>query len=111
MSKNATWLRKPEFASRLRYLCIFLFAFCLPSANAQLSYRTSWLSNTFPGGDSNGNPNTGNWVPDRAWDAFVKPDGTVITNSDWDERGCETCVFRDGAAIQPTNVGTGGFLH
>jgi sugar lactone lactonase YvrE len=55
------------------------------------AYRTSWLGNTFGG--------VNKWVQSSVEALYVAPDGTVFTNSTWDESGREAGVYRDGDAI------------
>jgi hypothetical protein len=53
--------------------------------------RTSWIGNTFGGGEK--------WVQNQVLDMFVAPDGTVFTNSFWDEGGREAGVYKDGDIV------------
>jgi hypothetical protein len=52
----------------------------------------SWLGNSFPGTD-------GKWVQNFFLDANVRPDGTVITRSHWDEGGKKFGQYRDGDVV------------
>ncbi|TWH39405.1 hypothetical protein [Dulcicalothrix desertica] len=54
-------------------------------------YRTSWIGNTFGGGEK--------WVQNQVIDMYVAPDGTVFTNSPWDEGGREAGIYKNGDAI------------
>ncbi len=54
-------------------------------------YTTSWIGNTFGGGEK--------WVQNQVIDMYVAPDGTVFTNSPWDEGGREAGVYKNGDAI------------
>lgn len=55
------------------------------------AYKTSWIGNTFGGGEK--------WVQNQVIDMYVAPDGTVFTNSPWDEAGREAGVYKNGDAI------------
>lgn len=75
------------------------------SASAQsLEYRTTWLGNSFGGGDK--------WVQDFIEGMFVAPDGTVYTASVWDEAGREFGIYKNGNVIglckETHGWGTGG---
>jgi sugar lactone lactonase YvrE len=61
-------------------------------------YRTSWIGNSFGGVTS--------WVQSSLEAIWVAPDGTVYTNSLWDESGREAGVYRDGRV-----VGSAGNTH
>jgi hypothetical protein len=61
------------------------------SAPAATSYTTSWLGNTFGGGSQ--------WVQNNVYGMHVAPDGTVYTNSRWDESGREAGIYKDGKVI------------
>ncbi len=61
------------------------------SALAPLQYRTSWVGNSFGGGEK--------WVQNFTEALLVAPDGTLYTNSTWDEAGREVGVYRDGDVI------------
>ena len=56
-----------------------------------ISYRTSWIGNTFGGGSK--------WVQNQISAMYVGNDGTVYTNSEWDEAGREAGIYKDGDAI------------
>jgi DNA-binding beta-propeller fold protein YncE len=62
-----------------------------PAAGQQLQYTTTWLGNTFGGGDK--------WVQNFIEGLYVAPDGTAYTASGWDEAGREFGIYRDGAVI------------
>lgn len=53
-----------------------------------LTYRTSWVGNSFGGGPK--------WVQNFAEGMFVGADGTVYLASRWDEAGREFGVYRNG---------------
>lgn len=61
-----------------------------PSASVSKPYRTSWIGNTF-GGDK--------WVQNFIEAMYVMPDGTVYTNSIWDEAGRQAGIYKNGDAI------------
>ena len=54
-------------------------------------YTTSWIGNSFSGGDK--------WVQIQISGMYVAPDGTIYTNSIWDEAGREVGIYRDGDVI------------
>jgi len=77
----------------LLFPLLLLLLACLASVNlpaqTRLNVRTSWLGNTFGFGD-------GKWTPIDIAAIAVAPDGTVYTNSGWDESGAESSIFKDG---------------
>ena len=48
-------------------------------APPRIDYTVSWVGNSYSGKDA--------WVLHDAEDIFVTPDGTVFTNTYWDEAG------------------------
>ncbi|MCC5636573.1 hypothetical protein LC593_12000 [Nostoc sp. CHAB 5844] len=58
---------------------------------AASTHKTSWLGNTFGGGDK--------WVQNNIEAMYVAPNGTVYTNSHWDEAGREAGIYKDGNVI------------
>ena len=58
---------------------------------ASSSYTTSWIGNSFGGGDK--------WVQIQISGMYVAPDGTIYTNSEWDEAGREVGIYRNGDVI------------
>ena len=74
-------------------LLIFTLFACYVTTGAvsATSYKTSWLGNTFSGGNK--------WVQIRVHALYVAPDGKVYTNSDWDEAGREVGIYKDGEPI------------
>ncbi len=54
-----------------------------------LSYRTSWLGNTYGFGDRR-------WTPNSVEALAVTPDGILFTNALWDEGGGEITMIRNG---------------
>ncbi|MEC4819210.1 MAG: hypothetical protein SAK29_38950 [Scytonema sp. PMC 1069.18] len=59
-----------------------------PATNA---YTTSWIGNTFGGGSK--------WVQIQISTIYVAPDGTVYSNSPWDEAGREVGIYKNGDVI------------
>jgi hypothetical protein len=66
-----------------------------PSQAQSLTYSTSWIGNTFGGEVAPGIPDHKH-VQISADDVFVAPDGTVYTDTNWDENGYEAGFYRDG---------------
>jgi DNA-binding beta-propeller fold protein YncE len=62
-----------------------------PNTLQQIPYKTSWLGNTFSGGSK--------WVQNRIGAMHVASDGTIYTNSVWDEAGREVGIYKDGDVI------------
>ncbi len=62
-----------------------------PSTTSETPYRTSWIGNTFSGGSK--------WVQIQISTLQVAPDGTIYTNSEWDEAGREVGIYKDGDVI------------
>ncbi|MBD2436927.1 hypothetical protein [Nostoc sp. FACHB-110] len=58
---------------------------------AATTYKTSWLGNTFGGGEK--------WVQNNIEAMYVSPNGTVYTNSHWDEGGREASIYKDGNVV------------
>ncbi|MEH2236995.1 hypothetical protein [Nostoc sp.] len=56
-----------------------------------LTYKTSWIGNTFGSGNLR--------VQNNIEAMYVAPDGTVYTNSHWDEAGMEAAIYKDGKVI------------
>ncbi|MEH2121676.1 hypothetical protein [Nostoc sp.] len=56
-----------------------------------LTYKTSWIGNTFGSGNLR--------VQNNIEAMYVTPDGTVYTNSHWDEAGMEAAIYKDGKVI------------
>ncbi len=61
------------------------------SKTPQPTYQTSWIGNTFGGGEK--------WVQNNIESMYVAPNGTVYTNSAWDEAGREAGIYKDGNVI------------
>jgi hypothetical protein len=72
-------------------ISIFFAACFTPSGISAITYKTSWIGNTF-GGDNK-------WVQIRVNGMYVAPDGTLYTNSGWDEAGREAGFYRDGKVV------------
>jgi len=66
-----------------------------PAHAQSLTYSTSWVGNTFGGEAAPGLPYHKH-VQISADDVFVAPDGTVYTDTGWDENGYEAGFYRDG---------------
>ncbi|MBD2533944.1 hypothetical protein H6G97_32125 [Nostoc flagelliforme FACHB-838] len=58
---------------------------------AALTYKTSWIGNTVGSGNLR--------VQNNIEAMYVAPDGTVYTNSYWDEAGKEAGIYKDGKVI------------
>ena len=56
-----------------------------------ISYKTSWIGNTFGDGSK--------WVQIQISAMYVASAGTVYTNSIWDEAGREAGIYKDSDAI------------
>lgn len=56
-----------------------------------ITYKTSWIGNTFGGGNK--------WVQNYIEAMYVAPNGRVYTNSSWDEGGREAGIYSDGNVI------------
>ena len=69
------------------FIGLYLTSNALPT----ISYKTSWIGNTFAGGEK--------WVQIHISAMYVGNDGTVYTNSVWDEAGREAGIYQDGDAI------------
>lgn len=55
------------------------------------TYQTSWIGNSFGGGNK--------WVQNYIEAMYVAPNGTVYTNSHWDEAGAEASIYKDGDIV------------
>ncbi|MEW6345029.1 MAG: hypothetical protein AB1704_30650 [Pseudomonadota bacterium] len=62
---------------------------CVALAQSQLTYTTSWIGNSFGFGD-------GKWVQQDIQAINVAPNGTVYTDSPWDESGSEIAAYQNG---------------
>lgn len=75
------------------------------SAFGELSYQCDWFGNSFGVGGSE-------WVQHDVFDIFVRADGTVYTNSRWDEGKKEAGIYKDGQCagkLADTHANLGGF--
>ncbi|WP_233807715.1 hypothetical protein [Paraburkholderia sp. HP33-1] len=77
--------------SRLGVAVVLIHSLISPnvSAQSQLNYSTSWIGNSFGFGD-------GKWMQQDIQAISVGADGTVYTNSPWDESGSEIAAYRAG---------------
>jgi len=60
-------------------------------AASSTRYTTSWIGNSFGGGEK--------WVQIQISGMYVAPDGTIYTNSEWDEAGREVGIYRNGDVV------------
>jgi hypothetical protein len=80
----------------IRFALLLLAPWQPISAQSQsLTDTTSWIGNTFGGEVAPGIPYHKH-VQISADDVFVAPDGTVYTDTNWDENGYEAGFYRDG---------------
>lgn len=87
-----------------RYLLFIVFLFiCATVAEAQLSYQTSWIGNTFSGKSK--------WVQQDIADIFVTPDGRVFSNVFWDENGGEVTEYYNGDIVKTAQNTHGWGYH
>jgi hypothetical protein len=61
-------------------------------AAPQLPVKTSWIGNTYGGGD-------GTWTQIDITAIAVTPDGKVFTNAPWDESGGEISAYQNGKVL------------
>ena len=61
------------------------------NALAAKPYQTSWIGNSFSGGDK--------WVQITMSGLYAAPDGTLYTNSVWDEAGREVGIYKEGEVL------------
>ncbi|MDZ7962663.1 MAG: hypothetical protein RMY34_33160 [Aulosira sp. DedQUE10] len=61
------------------------------SGSPTSTYKTSWIGNTFGGGK--------HWVQNNIDAMYVAANGTVYTNSIWDEAGREAGIYKDGKIV------------
>lgn len=64
----------------------------------QLTYTTSWIGNTWGQGPGAGT-NTPQWMTQNIEDIYVAPNGTIYTNTSWDEEGAEVSVFNSAGDL------------
>ena len=72
------------------------------SSAAPLDYTTSWIGNSFGGGNDGPNQLMKH-VPLDIDAVYVTDDGKVYTNTGWDEGGRSLTTFKDGNIINPLN--------
>ena len=94
-----TFNTKRSLQWRVLFPFLLYMLFVTPCHAQTLHYHTSWIGNSFGGKD-------GKWVQDWVEAMFVTPDGTVYTDSYWDEGGREAGVYRNGQVI-----GAAGHTH
>jgi sugar lactone lactonase YvrE len=84
----------------MKFKLLFLMAVITAADNSEgetrsnarpLSYRTSWIGNTFGGGPK--------WIQNAAESMQVLPDGTLLVGSFWDEAGREVGLYKDGDVV------------
>ncbi|MBP5976027.1 hypothetical protein HW132_25645 [Brasilonema sp. CT11] len=97
--------RRQRNSSYLQLKQFFKFFLCLITAMsitlyftatvipATKPYTTSWIGNTYGGGKK--------WVQNYVEGMYVGSDGTVYTNSTWDEAAREAGIYKDGDVIGP----------
>jgi hypothetical protein len=66
---------------------------CVAAAAEQPAYRTSWIGNSFGGGDA------GRYVQGHIQDMFVTSEGRVYATTWWDEDCREQCAYQDGKKV------------
>ena len=110
MTKPTTTPKLERAASTTRYVAPTLLSMALvtvfgvsgvPDAFSQsaaaaggsgtLAVKTSWLGNTYPGRVG--------WVQNNIASIYVAPDGTVYSNTIWDEGGHEVTAYRNGQVV------------
>ncbi|WP_114208806.1 carbohydrate-binding protein [Acidisarcina polymorpha] len=77
-----------------------------PSAPA-LNYTTNWLGNTLGGANISSSNQLGH-IPLDMQGIYVTSNGTVYTNSNWDEGGRATSIFQNGTITSADANGGGG---
>ncbi|MBW4672203.1 MAG: hypothetical protein KME60_33490 [Cyanomargarita calcarea GSE-NOS-MK-12-04C] len=83
-----TYLSAKVAPPEISYKTSYLSAKVAPTG---IKYKTTWIGNTFGNGDK--------WVQIRVSGMYVAPDGTVYTNSGWDEAGSEAGIYKNGSMI------------
>ena len=90
---------------KLQYCSIILLLLSvhLQSTKAQqLTYKTSWIGNTYPGGDSYSNDPTKAHIQNYIQNIWVNRDGTdgkVFTTAKWDEGNREKSIIQNGQVV------------
>jgi hypothetical protein len=72
-------------------ISIVIATYLAANGASATTYKTSWIGNTFGGGDK--------WVQNYIEAMYVAPNGTVFTNSAWDESGREAGIYKDGNVV------------
>lgn len=85
------------YLTKLLPWLLLLQAPVLPTPAQSLTYTTSWLGNSFGGTAAPGQPRK--HVPLSIDGLLIEPDGTCLTNSGWDEDGCEASFFKNGDVV------------
>jgi Secretion system C-terminal sorting domain len=86
--------------TKISTLVFFVFSICFSQVNT--NYQTSWIGNTFPSDkwiDVTGTSSNYRYlkhVQNYVEGFYVAPDGTVYTNSLWDEGEHETGIYKNG---------------
>jgi len=89
--KNLTKTKRSRHRSRVKFIVNLIVGlivlglivyslvalYAVPRESPLNPYRTSWIGNTFSGGSK--------WVQNFIDGMYVAPDGTIYTNSVWDE--------------------------
>lgn len=89
--------RWPHMVKFATFLIVGLLSFslltnyCAASKAPAQPYKTSWVGNTFGGGKK--------WIQLQINDIHIADNGTVYTNSTWDEGGHEAGVYKDGDVL------------
>lgn len=96
---------------RMRTVLAVAAAFCVMSADgaSMLSYRTSWIGNTY--GGAAGPNGQSQWAQIAIEAIAVGANGTVYTNTPWDEAGGELGAWHDNHVtygMQTHGWGNGG---
>src|ERR1700744_1535444 len=84
---------------RIRLVLAAAAAFSVLTADgaSALDYRTTWIGNTYGGAQDNGGNRQ--WVPIAVESISVTANGTLLSNTPWDEGGGELAAWRNGHAI------------
>ncbi len=95
-------LSRLQAPARFRPLLLgMLLTLTLSAASAQekrLNYTTSWVGNSFAGGNDG-------WVQNFFIHMNTRPDGTCVTWSHWDEGGNKFGMYRNGKVVGNQDVG------
>jgi chitodextrinase len=88
-------------------ICIFLMALLVNAQTLPGTYKTSWVGNTFGEGLSC-NRTCGRWVQNDMLAAAVSKNGTIYTNSYWDEGGRNAGIYNNCNVIG--NLSSGEYV-